>query len=399
MADPERKHALPSGGKDEDTTPIPTFPKFADLDQITAAYVLYLNFSIDTIQIFKHIQLDECDLPEPERNGYIKKTKITVRDGCDGVIDATHGNGFRGPNIRPKKSGVLCPQRATHSSKPEQTKPPARGGRAPAEYSMREEVIQGEGDISRVHYRCSECRVLIDPVVSPRGMPSFKNQLALNTSVNGRVVHCMCFKDSIKITGCKSPEDCERTFRLIWKKISVIPGAYTLKSDAALPSAVARKTMQNFGYKFGLTIDRIKLARVLNLPQYSDRITLAMCETTSQAYVYVSLTVAKGQTPNYKKFTVMNAPSVLENQEPPEPELVTSQVSTYGRTTPTSDRNTFMIFPSANALFTGKGVMMEEDMQFINEIIFRHRHEIFEGHPTNPAPGAGRAFLESILEE
>lgn len=361
-------------------------PKFEELRQTMMSYLVYLSFYINQRKIFESIQIDQCNIPPPEKNGYIKKNKITAPS--DSIIDITLGDLFRGPNIRKKRKFVGCPNHASHPSTHSLLTKKCECGKSAPSYglastgnpvccgeckedgmvcvTMKEHVVEDENGVYVIKYKCIVCDVIIER--EKLGLKPFGNQLAFNVLINGSVMHCMCFKDSFKITGCKSDRDAEQTFLLLYNRMRVIHDALELKKSEDEYSAIFRKTLQNFKYKFGYPIDKLALNKVFNSSKYKDDIHSSVCESTSQPCVNVKFKV-DNSTAKHKKLVVF-----LDNED-----INTEMVGGVKAKSDKDEFNIFMIFSSSEVIFTGKeSEHMKSNYEFINRIVEENKDSITE---------------------
>ena len=187
-------------------------------------------------------------------------------------------------------------------------------------------------------------------------------------SLGDIILNIMVFEHHLKIAGCKIGEDALCATKMLFEKYIQYSKAYTLSLHA---SFIPKIVMVNIDFKLDFPIDRNKLNKLMNLPQYSNIVKISECESTGSSNVNIKIYKKKPENYNYKRHTFINNAFVEDDIGKINPYKPKKKRSTK--------YTTFIVFSSSKIILSGKYLCeMERAYKFFVTETMKNREFIEE---------------------
>lgn len=116
----------------------------------------------------------------------------------------------------------------------------------------------------------------------------FRNQASFYLYI-GRTVKVMLFKNSIKIPGYRSEKDAEEVINALWKLIQPLGNLGAYKVSGETVDFHVETVLHNIGSTVGYNVDREKLNRLMNRPEYEKYVISSEYEPSSNTNVNIRM--------------------------------------------------------------------------------------------------------------
>jgi len=264
-------------------------PEFSQLETSTSTVMVYTNVILDLGAIFTGIEITDVDVPLTKKQKNVDKKKITAPYGA--IISVQSKTRIRGADIR-KRSKHWCticrPVKVV-------------GDKEKHVDTVTEFLVEEEGtDIQNIMYHCSHCQKDYRPEEMKK-INHFLNQITVVISIGKQpLLNVMLFKDNFKIAGCKDQNDSPEMLLVLWQDyISQIPGAWKLKPGSKRPKFAFEVVMRNVDFKLGFNIERKELNKLMNGPEFADKVYMSQYETTEHTNVNIKMYSTKPENFTY----------------------------------------------------------------------------------------------------
>lgn len=322
----------------------------------TCTIMVYTNVELYFKKIFTDLYVTHiCPVPLTKKQRNVDKRKLCVPYGS--IIGLRHGNSIRGLFLGKKKRKIcqVCNTKITMSI-----------------LFRRSKETNNFNDIKIINYLCPQC----DTVYNGK-LEYFLNQVTILISLGGsHIINVMLFKDSIKITGCKSENDAISIVMILWENyllplisedsksdfVKLIERGESISSKVRSVSPLTKNpyfkvekervefvfetVMKNIDFFLGYNIDREALNMLMNSKKYSKYIFMSNFEPTGQTSVNIKMFVKR---PTKQRFTCLYYP---HGNRPKLKDI--ESITQYKRPKRAKPKyNTFIVFESSKTKLSG----------------------------------------------
>jgi len=340
-------------------------PEFEDLKTSTRTVMVYSNVLFVLQKVFKGLYVTPVEVPLTKKKKNVDKKRLRAPYGA--IISVQRGIYFRGIDLR-KSRKHWCAANCRIMER--------RGNKDVQINTVVEEPRLIEGtDIYEIKYFCTECERYYS-IKQLKKITNFLNQVTVVISIGEIILNIMMFKDNFKIAGCKEDNDAVEATMILWQDyISKIDLGWRMKPESLAvkepPKFVFRLVMRNVDFKLGFFIDREALNRLMNSPEYSDRVFMSQCETTGHTNVNIKMFALKPEGYTYDCLVMPvggDAHFIKIPHNPYKPKKDKKEKYT-----------TFIVFSSSEIILSGRYEENMRDMYefFVREVV-SHREEIEE---------------------
>lgn len=338
-------------------------PEFKDLNTSTCTVMVYGNIEFDIENIFKKIRITPVDVPRTKKKKNVDKKSLKAPYGA--IVSVQKGVYFRGVDMRKRKK-YWCYSTCQITKQ--------RGKKTVKVNTVEEEIHRiPNTDIYEIKYFCTSCKNYYEYRQLKKIM-NFLNQITIDIALEDIILNVMMFKNNFKIAGCKKKTHAIETAMILWQDyLPRIDASWSMRKEfeSETPSFIFRTVMRNVDFRLGFPIDRESLNQLMNSEEYSDRIFMSQCETTSHTNVNIKMYQKKPQGYMYKCL-------VFPPDEEPYFELLKHNPYKPQKKKK-SKYITFIVFSSSEIIVTGKfKESMDDAYRFFVKEILKNRELIEE---------------------
>ena len=238
----------------------------------------------------------------------------------------------------------------------------------------------------KIIFYCQSCEKYI-PSNTLRKIIPFLNQVTIVLSIGSIFINIMIFKDSCKIAGSKTFEDATETLMILWedfiqpKSVPLLMGSidaldnWKFRDDLDIQKDVHflfEPVMINVDFSIGFPIDKSKLNKFMNRPQYKEKVFLCFCEKTSSTHVNIKMFANK---PSQYQYYIL----CYDNAGISSPHFLVSSDKVYHRKKPKEKYTTLIVFSSSQVILTGRYPdNMEDNYDFFMDMAWKNKDAITE---------------------
>lgn len=361
----------------------PRPPPFEELSVSTVTIMVYTNMAFHLQRIFAGLPVAYADSPLTRKQKNIDKKRIRAPYGQ--ILSVQHKSQLRGLDLRKKKAKwcSVCQKtevrrrKTVHVATVTQLVVPWVPG-APAA-----EGVQDLHNLSNIYLYCSNCRAYFRPTDVGR-INHFLNQATVVLSLGPRpgggnhLVNLMIFKDNLKLAGCRSKSDAAEVIMILWetylrdaRAVEAEPEfgdrLWRLKPGETEPKFAFQTVMKNVDFSFGFKIDRCRLNRFVNQPQFRDLVSSSVYNPSKTSNVNIKLFSARPPGHVYDRL-------VFPAGRPAHFDTVATVPCK--KTKPTFV--TFIVFSSSEVILTGRYDSLSEHYEWFVDMVLANRAEIEE---------------------
>ena len=342
--------------------------EFEGLQTSTMTVMVYSNVALNRKKIFPNLPLN---IPENVPRTKKKKTidKKNLRAPYGSVVFVDNGTSFRGLNLR-KRRARYCPVCQPVKE---------TGQRQRKVNTVHEFYVPVPPDIFEVRYRCSNCQKIFKREELGKTPTYFLNQITIVLSVGDVMLNVMMFTDNFKIAGCKKKDNAIQATKILWEKLSQIPGAFSPKNkEEDSTRFLFSLVMRNVDFRLGFPIDRQKLNQLMNSEKYSDRVCMSQCEPTGNTNVNIKMYSKKPESFTYDCLVIPRSGG--------SPRFDRLKKNPYKKKKK-SKHVTLIVFSSSEVILSGRyEKIMKEVYEFFVQEAFLNR-ELIEEKIEPPSEG------------
>ena len=130
--------------------------------------------------------------------------------------------------------------------------------------------------------------------------------------------------------------------------------------------------MINVDFSIGFPIDKSKLNKFMNRPQYKEKVFLCFCEKTSSTHVNIKMFANK---PSQYQYYIL----CYDNAGISSPHFLVSSDKVYHRKKPKEKYTTLIVFSSSQVILTGRYPdNMEDNYDFFMDMAWKNKDAITE---------------------
>ena len=353
---------------------------FNELPVSTITVMVYSNIHFETERIFKSIPITHINPPLTKKKKHIDKHKLSAPYGS--IISSQHNVYIRGLRMS-KKKRYWCPTCQLYD---EDDKKILTIDEEITDLDEGEEKNNMPPGTRKIIFYCQSCEKYI-PSNTLRKIIPFLNQVTIVLSIGSIFINIMIFKDSCKIAGSKTFEDATETLMILWedfiqpKSVPLLMGSidaldnWKFRDDLDIQKDVHflfEPVMINVDFSIGFPIDKSKLNKFMNRPQYKEKVFLCFCEKTSSTHVNIKMFANK---PSQYQYYIL----CYDNAGISSPHFLVSSDKVYHRKKPKEKYTTLIVFSSSQVILTGRYPdNMEDNYDFFMDMAWKNRDAITE---------------------
>jgi TATA-box binding protein (TBP) (component of TFIID and TFIIIB) len=193
----------------------------------------------------------------------------------------------------------------------------------------------------------------------------FLNQIMFSVSLGQINVNVMMFKDKFKISGCKTDNHAIETVKEFWNQLQKLNTEtdkfFELKSFET-PFFILETVMMNTGFNLNMYIERNKLNKIMNKPEYKDKVLLSQYESTTHSNVNIKMFSHIPENYTYTKVSLTDSKFTLHESQ--------IDINIFKKKKEKQHKDTFIVFSSGQVIITGRYLSnMLENCKFFMDIV------------------------------
>lgn len=207
-------------------------------------------------------------------------------------------------------------------------------------------------------------------------IPYFLNQIMFFVSLGDMNVNVMMFKNKFKISGCKTDDHAMQTVKIFWYKFrsteNIKDNFFSLKPKFDYPFFILETVMMNTGFNLKYYIRRKELNKIMNDPEYKDKVLLSQYESTTHPNVNIKMFSTCPVDHTFVKMELDTCPINKDIESFCKFNCTYTQVfeNVFKKEKKKVDQDTFIVFSSGQVIVTGRYLSkMIENCNFFMKII------------------------------
>lgn len=347
---------------------------FEDLKVATATYMAYTNINLNLKDIFSCTPITFVNPPLTKKKKNIDKKKIECPYGQ--IISLQYNLYVRGLRMSDEKK-YWCPKcQLIDKDKTSKFEKQIKTVNEVIKPLSKEELISSKfpAQTKKIHLICSTCGTEFNMNDIKHIVP-FLNQVTIVLSLGDILINIMVFKDNLKLAGNKSLENAMESVMILWEDyIRDVPSRWNYREGFSKNEVkfLFSLSMKNLNFDLGFPIDRYKLNKLMNNPEYRSKIHLSKYESTSDTNVNIKMRAIKPKEHKYDMLTYNNDCNTCVRSQ-------TSELLFSKGKKKKDEFITFIVFSSAQTNLSGRyHEVMKEYYNFFINTTKKHRKQIEE---------------------
>lgn len=257
------------------------------------------------------------------------------------------------------------------------------------------EIRINAGELINIYYGSIRKGLHIPPKKKKKNknrQNNFESPASSYISIGNKNPHCMIFKKSIKIAGCKVIEDAINTIKFLWEKISNDNSNFSL-IFIQIPKVIFTREMVNYNIKLGVNFNITKLLKVFIISKDATTLDYNHKGLRNENENNIKLEFFKDIPDIVEKDTIIfNKNEIIHDID----KIEKNDIIRLSKKKKIINKTSVTIFHTSSIIFSGKYTLyIEEIYNFIMKIIRDNYNDIIIDNEiyNNPPPFIPSRFI------